>query len=82
MMVSKTTTFKSENLEIVQGFMYKTKKNFSVTMNIIIEQWDEFSVAMMKLKEEQETKKGLDHIDEIKKAEPTYKHAKIKRVKK
>lgn len=73
---SKNITLKAGNIEVITGFMNKTKKNFSATVNIIIEEWDTFSILMMKLKEEQETKNGLDHIGEMKKATP------IKRVKK
>lgn len=55
--------------------MNKTKKGFSGTLNIIIQQWDEFSITIMRLQQDQETQKGIDHFDKIDKAKP------IKRVK-
>lgn len=81
---SKNITLKVGNIEVITGFMNKTKKNFSATVNIIVEEWDRFSIMMMKLKEEQETKKGMDHIGEIQKAKDFSIICKpeIKRVKK
>ena len=72
----KNVSLKADNIETITGFMNKTRKQFSATLNIIIEQWDEFSVAMQKLQDEAETQERTDHFNKIQKAKP------IKRVKK
>ncbi|GAH59263.1 unnamed protein product [marine sediment metagenome] len=86
MRVNRNATFKLGNLELIQDFMYKTKKNFSVTLNVIIEQWDEFSIAIEKARRDQETQKGLEHFDQLQKAKELAaietKKKPIKRVRK
>lgn len=64
----KQVSFKAGVIEIINGYMNKTKKNFSATLNIMVEQWDEFSLVVLNLRKEQETQKGLDRFDEMKKA--------------
>lgn len=71
----KNISLKASNIEIIQGFMNKTKKNFSQTVNIIIKQWDDYSIFMLKYKRDRETQKELDRFEEMKKA-------KIEKVKK
>lgn len=64
----KNVSLKASTIETISGFMNKTKKNFSETLNIIIRQWDEFSVMIMKMQQDQDSQKNLKHFDEIKKA--------------
>lgn len=54
---SKNITLKGKNIENITEYMYKTRKNFSATVNIIIEEWDEYSILIQNLKIEQEAKK-------------------------
>lgn len=69
MCFGKNVSFKASNIQIVQEYMNKTKKNFSQTVNIILQEWDTFSIIIMKWKQEQATIDGLKHIDDMKKAE-------------
>lgn len=93
----KNVSLKAGTIEIISGFMNKTKKNFSETLNIIVRQWDEFSVMFMKMKQDSEIQKEIGHFDEIKEAKaidvvkekitidpaaPAEKKVKIKKVKK
>ena len=65
----KNVSLKAGNVQIVQGYMNKTRRNFSQTLNIIIEQWDKFSVIIMKYERDKETKKELKELDDMQKAE-------------
>jgi len=65
---SKNVTLKTGNIEIITGFMNKTKKNFSATLNIIIKQWDEISVMLMKQLEDKQIQTEIKQFDEIKEA--------------
>lgn len=68
MKYSKNVTLKASNIETIEGFMNKTKQNFSATLNIIIEQWDKITLEMQKVAREQEQLQHLKKIDTIKKA--------------
>ena len=59
----KNVSLKASNIQVIQGFQHKTKKNFSATMNLIIEQWDKFSLIIAKYEYDQETKANLDQFD-------------------
>ena len=53
-----SVSLKRETIEIINGFMNKTRANFSQTLNIIVEQWDEFSIELQKYQENQKRKKA------------------------
>ncbi len=53
---SKNITLKGENIETIQDFQYKTHKNFSATINIIVEEWDKYSIIVKKILIEKEAK--------------------------
>ena len=63
--VGKNVGLKLQNLVLVQQYMFKTKRNFSKTLNIIIEEWDKFSIEIERLKRETDLKK-LDEFNEAK----------------
>lgn len=65
----KNVSLKAGNIQVIQGFQHKTKKNFSATLNIIVEQWDKFSIIIAKYQREHETKQELKKFDQMKKAE-------------
>ena len=52
--VGKNVGLKLRNLVLIQQYMFKTKRNFSKTLNIIIEEWDRFSLEIEKMKREME----------------------------
>jgi len=54
--VGKNVTLSFSSIEIIQGYQYKTRKNFSKTLDIIIKEWDNLSIAINKLQKEQEKK--------------------------
>ncbi len=85
MRVNRNATFKLGNLETIHAFMYKTRKNFSATLNIIIEQWDDFSCELEKSKREEkqklETQTRTKHFDQIKKAKNLAAEVKKKQLK-
>ena len=56
--VGKNVTLSLKNVEIIRGYMNKTRRNFSKTLNIIIQQWDSISLEIMKIQE----KKGIDNV--------------------
>ena len=78
----KNVSLKIKNIEVVQGFMHKTRRNFSQTMNIIIEQWDNYSVALQKLQEEQDVQQKLEDIKHAEVIEKPKTKKKIKKVRK
>jgi len=59
--VGKNVSLKLKNLGVVAGYQNKTRRNFSRTLNIIIEEWDKFSLELQKLKEKQ-------HLDNVRNA--------------
>lgn len=65
MIVGKNVSLKIENLEVVIGYTNKTRKNFSQTLNIIIEEWDKYSLLIQKIKD-QEYLKNLQKAEVIK----------------
>jgi len=62
----KNVSFKAANIEIIQGFQHKTRKNFSQTLNIIIEQWDKFSIEIQKFQEKLKIEKQVKDIKKAK----------------
>lgn len=64
----KQVSLKASNIDIINGFMNKTKTTFSGTLNIIVEQWDKFSIIIMQYEKNKETKKELNKLDEMKEA--------------
>ncbi|MCP4555946.1 MAG: hypothetical protein GY836_11030 [Herbaspirillum sp.] len=61
---SKNVTLKGKNIDNITDYMYKTRKNFSATLNIIIEQWDMYSIQIEKLKIQSEA----NQIEQLAKA--------------
>ena len=61
MSLSKNISFRARNVQLVINHMNKTKRNFSQTLNIILDEWDKFSLIIQKWNEQQ-------HIDNIKQA--------------
>jgi len=41
-------------ISTVSGYQNRTKRNFSQTLNIIIDEWDTFSIELMKFKARKE----------------------------
>lgn len=68
MCFGKNVSFKASNIQIVQEYMNKTKKNFSQTVNVILQEWDKFSIIIMKWKQDAETKDQLEKFDQMKKS--------------
>jgi len=62
MKISKNVTLTFNNLENVMLFQDRTHRNFSQTLNIIIEQWEKFRVIIEKLE-------AQEHLDKMQKAE-------------
>lgn len=58
----KNVSLKAGNIQVIQGFQHKTQKNFSATLNIIIEQWDKMSVQIAKYERDL-------HMENLKQAE-------------
>lgn len=61
-MISKNVTLKLQNLETIMFFQNKTRKNFSKTLNVIIEQWDEYSIMVQKVQEQRELDKEVKNL--------------------
>jgi hypothetical protein len=66
--VSKNVTFKLENLMIVEQMMVRTRRNFSQTVNIILENWIRVTKMLDDQKKESE-KINADRLKEITRAE-------------
>lgn len=65
--VSKNVTLTMESIEIVLGYSNRTKKNFSKTLDIIVKEWDNISLALARLQEKERLKaKEVKEKDEIK----------------
>ena len=67
--VGKNCGFKMQNMILVQQYMHKTKRSFSKTLNIILEEWDRYSLEIAKLKRQAENQKMDEYAADIKKAE-------------
>ena len=55
-------TLTLQNFENILAFQNKTHKNFSQTLNIMIDQWDEYSLLIQKIQRQQD-------LDNLAKAE-------------
>ena len=47
-MVGKNVTFTLENIALVRDYMNKTRKNFSQTVNIMLQDWDKITIEIAK----------------------------------
>lgn len=50
--------------------MQKTRRGFSKTLNIMLQEWDEYSLQIQKLKEKEHMAKVNAHFDKMSKAKP------------
>ena len=66
MRVGKNVTLEIDNIHTVMNYTYKTRRNFSQTLNIIIEEWDKFSILIEKLKQKQKQEQDFKYLDELK----------------
>jgi len=66
MKFSKNVTLKGQNIQTIQEYMFKTRKNFSATLNIIIEQWDKLSLQLIEIERAQKLKEEMDNIKNAK----------------
>lgn len=64
----KNVTLTLEAIEVVNGYMNRTRKNFSQTLDIIVKEWDNISVQLEKVRKEKELKQNLQYLDDISKA--------------
>lgn len=64
----KNISMKQTNFLIVQGYMNKTRKNFSQTVNKIIEEWDKFSIMIEKYKRQQLKDQTTEYGNDLKSA--------------
>lgn len=60
--VGKNVTLTLQNLENIMLYQHKTRKNFSQTLNIMLGEWDKFSIMIQKMQREQD-------IENLQKAE-------------
>ena len=58
----KSVSLSMQNIDIIEGYQKKTRKNFSQTLNIVLQEWDKFSIMIMRLKQQQQ-------VENMKKAE-------------
>jgi len=68
MKFSKNVTLQGQNIELVQQYMYKTRKNFSATLNIIIGEWDKFSIQIEAIKRAQQEQQDINILKQAAKA--------------
>lgn len=77
----KNVSLRQENIYTVQGFMNKTKKNFSQTLNIIIEEWDKFSIIVQQIKDKQKQQEiEKEKENEIERVTQSIKKGKVERI--
>ena len=57
----RNVTLSMEAIEVIQGYMHRTQMNFSQTTDVIVKQWDRFSLAMEKAQK-------IKEIEELKQA--------------
>ena len=57
MCFAKNISFKARNINTIQNYMVKTSKNFSQTVNMIIEEWDKYGFIMRQFQKQQELEK-------------------------
>jgi len=56
MSVGKNCSFKAKNFNIVVNYMNKTKRSFSETINIILEEWNKYGIVMRQYQKQEELK--------------------------
>ena len=66
--VGKNVGLKMSNLRTIQEYQLKTRKGFSKTLNIIIEEWDKITIEFAKIKYKEEDQKLNSKIEDYKKA--------------
>jgi len=57
----RNVTLSMDAIEVIQGYMHRTQMNFSQTTDVIVKQWDRFSLAMEKAQK-------IKEIEELKQA--------------
>jgi len=64
----KNVTLTMENIQLITNHMRRTRRNFSQTLNIMLQEWDGVTLQIMKMKREQETKRDLNYLEAVSKA--------------
>ena len=59
----RNVTLSMDAIEVIQGYMHRTQMNFSQTTDVIVKQWDRFSLAFEKAQK-------LSEVNNIKNAKP------------
>jgi len=65
--VSKNVTLKMENISVIEAVMVSSRKNFSVSLNIIIESWARMRNELTAARNEQKKINEGDKVNENKK---------------
>lgn len=66
--VGKNVSLKLENLILIKNYQNRTNKGFSQTLNKMLEEWDKYSLEILKLKESEERERVDQRFAEYKKA--------------
>lgn len=67
---SKNVSFKSNVINLISRYMHETKKNFSITLNIMVEEWEKYKNIIEEIHIEQMKKaKVIKPMDEKSKVE-------------
>jgi hypothetical protein len=68
MIVGKNVSLKLSNLTLIQDYMNKTRKGFSKTLNIMLKEWDKYSLQIQELERRQEEVRKKELFAQMKKA--------------
>jgi hypothetical protein len=64
--LGKNVSLLQSNIYLVQEYMSKTRVGFSKTLNIILKEWDKYSLEIQKLREREEEDRIKARFDQMK----------------
>jgi hypothetical protein len=68
--LGKNVSLLQSNIYLVQDYMQKTKRGFSKTLNIMLQEWDKYSLEIQKLRDRERSLRFDQQVADYRKAKP------------
>lgn len=68
--LGKNVSLLQSNIYLVQDYMQKTKRGFSKTLNIMLQEWDKYSLEVQKLRDKERASRFDQQVAAYKKGAP------------
>lgn len=64
--LGKNVSLLQSNIYLIQEYMLKTRKGFSKTLNVILKEWDKYSIEIQKLRDREEEERVSQRFAQMK----------------